>query len=140
MRQGSFQHVGDDFHVAMRVSRKTRAGSHSIFIDDSEIAVAHVFRVIIIAEREGVTAVEPVKFRSSPLIAWVYGYRFASLECFDSVFLVEPFRSREYALSFLLFSDQMWAFLLLGCGRSFHYYAQTGLSSPPCIFEMALLS
>jgi hypothetical protein len=124
----------------VRVGGKTGARINPILIDNSEIAKAHVFRIVIVAERERVTAVEPVKFRSSPLIAWVYGYRFASLECFDSVFLVEPFRSREYALSFLLFSDQMLAFLLLGCGRSFHYYAQTGLSSPPCIFEMALLS
>jgi hypothetical protein len=40
-----------------------------VFIDHSEITDAHVSRVIIVVEREPMTAVEPAKFRGAPLLA-----------------------------------------------------------------------
>src|SRR5262245_8725949 len=59
MRHGTFQDVGDDFHIAVRVCRESAARINSIFVNDSETTEAHVLLIIIVAEREGVTAVEP---------------------------------------------------------------------------------
>jgi len=42
------------------VSWKALAGYDPVFIDHPEISEAHVLWIIIVAEREGVTAVEPV--------------------------------------------------------------------------------
>ena len=57
--QRSFQHVSEDFHIAVRVSWKAGAGNHPIFIDYSKITEAHLLRVMVVAKRKGVTAVEP---------------------------------------------------------------------------------
>src|SRR3954454_18548713 len=78
MRQGSFQYVGNNFHVTMRVSRKASAGDNPIFVDDSEVAKAHVMRIVIVAEREGVTAVEPIKFGKASLGGSSDGDHFSS--------------------------------------------------------------
>src|SRR5262249_45351894 len=59
VRQGAFEHVGDDLHVPVRMSREPAAGNNSVFVDDSQITKAHVVRIMIIPEREGMAAIEP---------------------------------------------------------------------------------
>src|SRR4029434_4513258 len=48
MRHGALQHVGDDFHVAVRVSRESAARINSIFVNDSQSTKAHVLRIVVI--------------------------------------------------------------------------------------------
>src|SRR5262245_34133448 len=60
MRHGALQHVGDDFHVAVRVSRESAARINSIFVNDSQSTKAHMLRIVVITERKGMTAIEPV--------------------------------------------------------------------------------
>jgi hypothetical protein len=50
--QGSFQHAGDDFHIAMRVGRESGARDDSVFVDDFQMTEAHVLWIIVVAERE----------------------------------------------------------------------------------------
>ena len=61
VRQGAFEHVSDDFHIAVRVSGEAGAGNDAVLVDHSEIAELHVLRIIVVTERKGVTAVEPTK-------------------------------------------------------------------------------
>src|SRR5438552_12913345 len=59
VRKRAFEHVGDNFHVAVRVSGEPGAGSDTILIDYSEVAEAHVLSIIVVTERKRMTAVEP---------------------------------------------------------------------------------
>src|SRR5262249_48446071 len=56
---GAFEHVGDDLHVPVRVCWESGTRSHAIFIDDSEMTKAHILRIMIVPEREGMAAIEP---------------------------------------------------------------------------------
>jgi hypothetical protein len=69
MGEGSFQHVGDDFHVAVRVGREASAGVDSVFVDDSQMTEAHVLWIVVVAERKRMAAVQPIGSGASPLIA-----------------------------------------------------------------------
>src|SRR5437016_5698182 len=57
--QRSFKDVGDDLHVAVAMHAESLAGLHSIVVDDPQRAKAHLVRVVVIAEREGMVCVEP---------------------------------------------------------------------------------
>jgi hypothetical protein len=59
VRQSAFEHIRDNFHVAMRMGRKTFAGHDPVFIDYPESSETHVLVIIILAERESMAAVEP---------------------------------------------------------------------------------
>ena len=62
MLERALQHIGDDLHVAVGVRRKSRAGRDAVVVDDAQRAEPHVVGIVIVAEREGVAAVEPVQF------------------------------------------------------------------------------
>lgn len=57
--EGAFDNVGEDFHVAVRVSGEAAAGSDAVFVDDAQAAEAHVGGVVVIGEGEGVMGFEP---------------------------------------------------------------------------------
>jgi hypothetical protein len=40
-------HIADDFHVAVAMGAKTGARRNAVFIDDPQVAPAHVRRVVI---------------------------------------------------------------------------------------------
>jgi hypothetical protein len=63
--QGSFQDVGDDFHVPMPVSGKALAGLYLVFVNYSQAGESQVIGVIVIAERKGMSRVEPAKVGGS---------------------------------------------------------------------------
>src|SRR5215217_98030 len=59
MLERAFENVGDDFHVAVPMRRKTAAGSHEVFIDYAQRAKAHVAGIVVLVERKRVISVEP---------------------------------------------------------------------------------
>lgn len=59
VRQGTRQHVGDDFHVPVRVGGKSPGGGHAVLIDDPQRAEAHALGIVIIRKRKRVPAVQP---------------------------------------------------------------------------------
>src|SRR5581483_5906158 len=67
VRDRAVEHVGDDFHVAVRMRRESLAGLDAVVVDDAERAEAHVARVAILAERKREPAVEPIEARAPAL-------------------------------------------------------------------------
>src|SRR5262249_53549332 len=67
--EGAIEHVADDLHVAMAVGAEALAGRHAVLVDHAQRSEAHVFRVVVAAERKGVAAVEPAQLRAAPLVA-----------------------------------------------------------------------
>jgi hypothetical protein len=59
VRQLALQHVADDFHVAVAVRAKAGAGRNAVFVDDAQVAPAHVRRVVIVGKREAVARLQP---------------------------------------------------------------------------------
>src|SRR5262249_27259848 len=59
MFKGALEHVGDDFHVAMRMRGKPVARLDAIFVDHAQAAEAHEPRIVIVAERKCVVRIEP---------------------------------------------------------------------------------
>jgi CTP:molybdopterin cytidylyltransferase MocA len=55
----ALQDVGDDLHVAVGVGVEAPAGLDAVFVDHPQVAEAHVARVLVAGEREGVEALEP---------------------------------------------------------------------------------
>jgi hypothetical protein len=76
VRERSFEHVGDNFHIAVRMGWETSAGNNSVFVDHSKSTETHILSVIVIAKRKSVAAVEPAKFRRSPILASSQHYHF----------------------------------------------------------------
>src|SRR5262245_14744607 len=66
------EHVRDDLHVAMPVRVEPFAGGDPVFIDDPERAEAHEARVVVVAERECVFAIEPTEVRLAALFRFAY--------------------------------------------------------------------
>ena len=58
--EGAFENVGNDLHVPVSVRVEPRAGPHAILVDHPQWAKSHVL-CIVMAEREGVAAVEPAE-------------------------------------------------------------------------------
>src|SRR5262249_30580932 len=67
MLQRTFQHVGDDLHVTMRMVRKTIPRLYPVFIDHAQAAKAHKPAIVIITERKCVIRVEPAVVGVAPL-------------------------------------------------------------------------
>src|SRR5208282_926132 len=63
----TLENVGDNLHVAMPVGGKTRARADAVLVDYAQRAKSHLPGVVVVAEREGVTAVEPVDLRLSAI-------------------------------------------------------------------------
>ena len=57
--QGTTHNVGDDLHVTVRMGRKATRRSDVILVDDTQGTETHPVRVVVIAEREAVPAVQP---------------------------------------------------------------------------------
>jgi hypothetical protein len=64
VRQLAVQHVADDLHVAVAMGAEAGARRDAVFVDDPQVAPAHVGRVVVVGEREAVPAV------SQPWSAW----------------------------------------------------------------------
>ncbi len=47
-----FQHVGQDFHIFVRMGTEALAGINHVIIDNPQCREAHEIRVIIVSERE----------------------------------------------------------------------------------------
>lgn len=60
MRQRPVEHVGDDLHVGMAVRCEAAAGGYLVLVDDTQVAESHEARIVVVAERETVPAVQPV--------------------------------------------------------------------------------
>ena len=55
----ALEHIAHDLHVAVAVGAEAGAGCDAVFIDDAQVAHAHVGRVDIVGKRETVEALEP---------------------------------------------------------------------------------
>ena len=61
VRQPALEDIRKDLHVLMAVGIETAAPCHPVIIDDPERAEAHMARIVILAKRKAVMAVEPAK-------------------------------------------------------------------------------
>src|SRR3954454_4640546 len=66
--QCTFKHVGDDFHVAVRMRWKTLSRLNHVLVDDPERAEAHEIRIVISIERKSVAGVKPAKVAATALL------------------------------------------------------------------------
>src|SRR5262249_2626737 len=66
--QRPFQNIGDDLHIAVSVGIEAAAGAYAIFVDHAQRTEAHVFRIVVMAEREGMTAIQPPKIVAPALL------------------------------------------------------------------------
>jgi hypothetical protein len=57
--QCAFEHVADDLHVAVAVRAEASAWRHAIFVDDAQRTEVHMFRIVVVGEREAVTRLQP---------------------------------------------------------------------------------
>src|SRR5579862_2636637 len=55
----AFENVSDDFHVAMRMRRKSIIRRDPVFVDDAQRAKYHPLRIPIVAETESMVSLEP---------------------------------------------------------------------------------
>jgi hypothetical protein len=55
----ALEDVGEDLHVAVAVRAEARSRLDPVVVDHAQAAKAHVARVVVLAERERVPAVEP---------------------------------------------------------------------------------
>ena len=62
--QHAFQHIAENFHVAMRMRAKALTGVNTIIVDDSQRPEADLGRVVIIGKRKGVI------YFNQPWSAW----------------------------------------------------------------------
>src|ERR1700730_10028224 len=68
----AFEHVGNDFHVAMPMSPEPLAGADPVFVDHPQRPEAHLLRIVIVAERERVPAVQPPEIGSAAFCSMSY--------------------------------------------------------------------
>jgi hypothetical protein len=59
MAQLPVQHVGEDFHVLVRMGAEAHARRDEIFIDHAQSAEAHVLRIIVIRKGKRKVGVQP---------------------------------------------------------------------------------
>jgi len=71
--QRPFEHVGDDLHVAVSVRAEAFARLDAILVDHAQHAVAHVPRIVVIAEGEGVPARKPSKLGDAAIGGLAHG-------------------------------------------------------------------
>ena len=56
---GPFQHVGQDFHVLVRMGTEALACINHVVIDHPQRREAHKVRVVIVRERESMPGIQP---------------------------------------------------------------------------------
>ena len=59
MCDGPFAHIGDDFHIAVRVGIKPCIGRNAVIINDQQLPMAHFLRVKIIGKTEMMLGIKP---------------------------------------------------------------------------------
>src|SRR5947209_12951020 len=57
--QRTFEDVGDNLHVPMAVHAESLSGLHTIVIDDSQGAKAHVSWIVVVPKGKCVVGIEP---------------------------------------------------------------------------------
>jgi hypothetical protein len=67
VRQRAFEHVGQDLHIAVAVCAEASARRDEVFVDDAQVAHAHVCRVMVVGERKTVMALEPAMVGMAPV-------------------------------------------------------------------------
>lgn len=70
MFECSRAHVRDDLHIPMAMGFTASAGDHAVFIDPPKVTKSHILQVVIVTERESMSAVEPVNFELDALIGF----------------------------------------------------------------------
>ena len=55
----AFDDVRHDFHIPVGVGRKTAALGKAVVVDDSQLAKTHMFRIVVIGEREAWPGLQP---------------------------------------------------------------------------------
>ncbi|MNJ64193.1 hypothetical protein D3C77_601360 [compost metagenome] len=68
----SFAHIGDDFHVAVRVRREAAMGRDGVIVPHPEQAPVHARRVVIIREGEVVLGIQPAVLCAAELLEGTY--------------------------------------------------------------------
>ena len=62
------QHVADDLHVAVAMGAKAGAGRNAVFVDDAQVAKAHVTGVVVAGKREAVEGLQPAMIGIAPVL------------------------------------------------------------------------
>ncbi|MNP34237.1 hypothetical protein D3C76_1275130 [compost metagenome] len=57
--QRAFEHIGENFHVAVRVLAEAFAGGHAVIVDHQQIGKTLFFRVAIAGEGKGMERLQP---------------------------------------------------------------------------------
>ncbi len=57
--EAAFQHIADDFHIAVPMRTESLAGRDAIVIDDAQRAEAHMGGIVITGEGKSMPGVEP---------------------------------------------------------------------------------
>src|ERR1700691_1140846 len=65
----AFENIGDDFHIAMRMRRKSSVGRDPIFVDHPQRAESHPLGIPIFAETEGVMRLEPAVVSAASFVS-----------------------------------------------------------------------
>src|SRR5260370_18163294 len=69
MLESAIQHVGDDFHVAVRVHGEPAAAGHAVIVHDAQRAEMHVLRVVVIGKGKGEMGVQPAVIGVTAFVA-----------------------------------------------------------------------
>src|SRR5438876_614623 len=69
MFEATRQNVSENLHVTMPVHAEAGIRRHSVVVDHAQNTKTHVLRVVIIAERKSVAAIEPIETRHAALVA-----------------------------------------------------------------------
>jgi len=78
VREGSFEDVGDNFHVLVRVSREAATAGDAVVVHNAQGAELHVVAVKVIGERKGEAGVEPAVVGMAAFVALANGNHGAS--------------------------------------------------------------
>ena len=65
--QRAVEDVGDDLHVTVAVRIESAGGLDPVLVDDAQGSEAHEARIVVVAERERVAAVQPAEVRAAAI-------------------------------------------------------------------------
>jgi len=68
--QRAFEHVGEDFHVAVAVGAKALGRGHAVVIDHQQVREALLLKVTVVAEREGMARMQPAVVGVAALVGF----------------------------------------------------------------------
>ena len=69
MRELALEHVGEDLHVPMRVTREASEWGNPVVVDDPQGAEAHVRRIVVVREGKREMAVQPTVVHMATFLA-----------------------------------------------------------------------